>query len=244
MSFRTISKLSFKIWFLVVTAAVTSCRSTNPNQNDSRLSAPKEPVCDPADAYWENLWDDESAFFRGFEDLPDDDDSGEDGLQNKSSNNSTNMVAVPSIRFTQAVVSMVLRDGKQLADVITQLRAGGWNPAEPPLDVVRNDQGELLAIDHRRLIAAIQAGLDRVPVRIRPARSALVREELTRFRLEADLDFAGQKWTRGAFAKTWGEAALFRSANNRTFGYPDFPLNGSTKIPELRNVTCSSQGGA
>jgi hypothetical protein len=228
------------IWILPLLSfsGLTSCRSTDPNIETSRLAASAVNVCDPADAYWENLWDDESAFFRGFEDLPDDGDSS--AATEVVRDRSVTVVPLRSIRFTQAVVSMVLRDGKQLADVITQLRVGGWNPAEPPLDVVRNTDGDLLAIDHRRLIAAIQAGIETVPVRIRSAKSELVREELTRFRLESDLEHNGQKWLRGSFAKTWGEAALFRAANNRVFGHPDFPLNGSNKVPELRNVKCSN----
>lgn len=148
------------------------------------------------------------------------------------------MISLDDVRFTQAAVYHDMKDGRQISELATDLKAQGWNQECRPPDMVRSPEGFLITLDHRRLVAAKMAGLKEIPARVHPWNEPLPVEEHRRFWVGQKDGFAdterGTTYQYRQVAKNWGEAARFRSIEQRLRGISDFPLDGSFKLPELK----------
>jgi Papain fold toxin 1, glutamine deamidase len=159
-------------------------------------------------------------------------------------------VSLDDMRYSQGDVSskMSLPNGEKVPidTVVGDMRTNGFpNDAAPT--VVEHPNGELVTLDHRRLVAADKAGIKEVPAKVFSANERLPQQQILkkRFRLKTAEPITdprtGKVYHPGDVAETYGEAALIRSANQRMLRdeaghllYPDFPLEGSPKIPDIQ----------
>ena len=145
------------------------------------------------------------------------------------------------IRFSQSSVQGASDAGISIEQMAENMRTSGFLEAGAP-DVVDVPGVGYLAVDNRRVVAARQAGLTEIPVRLHhfndpldgvdPARFTLTRQ--IRRRPDGTL-FTGEGRDPIVFARntpptTWGEAALFRTANQG----PSFGIYGKLDIPTIR----------
>jgi hypothetical protein len=104
--------------------------------------------------------------------------------------------------------------------------------------MVEYPDGRIVTVDHRRLVAASQAGLEEVPATVHPASERIGKKKGKRFRL--DIGFTdpetGKVYKRWDVPSTWGEAAKFRAADQRGMGFPDFPIEGSPNLPKIKKA--------
>lgn len=151
-------------------------------------------------------------------------------------------IPLNEIKYSQGDVSRTATglDGNRVTidQAAENIRANGFDPTGAP-DVVKYPNGDLVTLDHRRLVAANRAGIEEVPAHVHLAEEPLPPQETRRFTLDKLSEpitdpRTGKVYQPGAFAKNYGEAALFRSANQRQFGFSDFPLQGSTEVPKVR----------
>jgi hypothetical protein len=115
--------------------------------------------------------------------------------------------------------------------VAQQMKKNGWDYTKDQPDMVQWKGEEYQTLDHRRLVAAKQAGLAEVGAEVHPPTEALPADQVGRFvsrRTFTDPE-TGIAYRAGQIAKTWGEAALFRAANQGA----DFPLRGSSELPRI-----------
>lgn len=177
----------------------------------------------------------------------------------------TAMVAPEEIRFTQRSVSPQTSDGIRAADLAATMRDGGWRGG--PVHGVRWGDGTLTSLDNRRLRAARDAGLERVPFCVhspserldawpqdwpadRRERNALGVDirELPDGRWVVGGDEGRIVYARGTVPQTFGEIALFRAAEQRSllpghlFGADIRPV--LLAKPELRTFEVSDAEAA
>lgn len=122
------------------------------------------------------------------------------------------------------------------------MRRSGWDPTKPRADFVEFQDGRLVTVDHRRIVAARIAGLDEVPATIHPAQEMIPQVRTPTghwagdFRLRVGFTDprTGITYQVGQTPRNWGEAVTFRSANQKVMGFPDFPLEGSFNEPQIR----------
>ena len=156
-----------------------------------------------------------------------------------------------NVRFSQKDVAPTTGDGSLTIDQLAEnMRTGGWKG--DPIDVVEfPDERGLVSIDNRRLLAARQAGLDKIPMRYHAPQEpfqvpqarideGFVLDKAIR-RVGDDLVVGGTKgeivYAKGAVPKNWEEAVLFRTANQGNLtkeGGGRFPLWGRTQEPLVR----------
>ncbi len=150
------------------------------------------------------------------------------------------MVPLDQIRYTQAAVYHDMKDGRLLSELAAELKAKGWDITKTPPQMVRMPDGFVVTLDHRRLIAAQQAGLKEVPALVHPWNEPLPALEFRRYWIGQPEGFndveRGVRYTHKQVAQNWGEAVRFRSIEQRLRGYHDFPLGGSPKLPELKGM--------
>ncbi|HEU4546614.1 MAG TPA: ParB/Srx family N-terminal domain-containing protein, partial [Microlunatus sp.] len=163
-----------------------------------------------------------------------------------------------SVRFSQKDIGGTARGGaltvEELADEYRRL---GYT--DEPIRVVELPDGTRVTLDNRRLYAARQASLSDIPVEYHPANEPFPAGEAADFVLRdkpirevgGTLVVGGSAGTivypKGAVPATYGEAALFRTANqgNIAGGGGRFPLGGRTDLPRVRPVrTAGPAGGA
>jgi hypothetical protein len=150
------------------------------------------------------------------------------------------------LRYSQADVSPTMDNGTgkkvPIDEVSAGMRRDGFPSGAAPV-VVEYQDGTRVSVDHRRLVAADKAGLEQVPAKVTPANTRLPKEEIGRFRLKLNEPITdprtGKVYPPDYVAKTYGEAAVIRSANQRLVRdkqtgellAPNFPLDGSPEIP-------------
>ncbi|MCI0526094.1 MAG: hypothetical protein L0Y56_01390, partial [Nitrospira sp.] len=163
-------------------------------------------------------------------------DYGEEAFDILEEFGSIEFIPIDEIRSSQAYVSDALKDGTPLDDLIEDLRQNGWDMKQGGIVVVEYPDGRLVAIDHRRLVAANEAAFETIPSMIKDATDTLPPEGRNRFRLEEGFEDpkTGKVYQKGEKPSTWGEAAVFRAANQRAKGFPDFPLEGSPDLPIVK----------
>ncbi len=137
------------------------------------------------------------------------------------------------IRFTQRSVSAQTSDGIAADELATLMRESGWRGG--PIHAVRWGDGSLSSLDNRRLRAALDAGLERIPVVVhrpgehladwphdwtpeRQAKNALLGEvrELSDGRWAVGGDEGRVVFESGRVPRTYGEIAVFRAADQRS----------------------------
>jgi hypothetical protein len=159
-------------------------------------------------------------------------------------------VALEDVRYSQGDVSpkMSSPSGEKVSieTVAEDMKLHGF-PKEAAPTVVEYPNGELVTLDHRRLVAANKAGITEVPATVFSANQRLPQRQIVakRFRLKTSTPITdprtGRIYHPGDVAETYGEAALIRSANQRTLRdeagrllHPEFPLEGSPEIPKIQ----------
>jgi hypothetical protein len=147
-------------------------------------------------------------------------------------------VRLEGLNYSQGDVSPTMRDGRAIEEVAVDMRENGWDGTKDPPDMVEWDDESLTTLDHRRIVAAKQAGLEEVPANVHPSNEPIDPNEAGRFQLLKNAGFTdpetGVTYLSGDEPTTWGEAAKFRAANQRVMGYPDFPLRGTPDVPQIR----------
>lgn len=175
-------------------------------------------------------------------------------------------VKLEDIHYCQAYVSDKMGDGTPIKDVIEDMKKNGWNKEKPPPDMVIYPCGKIVTVDHRRVVAARLAGIERIPANIHTADERLLKKMwkndvimvlfllenppvmsvlvwklvsylLKRFPLKKDFDHDKKNHKKGLPPETWGEAVTFRAQRQRERGYKDFALDGEAKVPEIRSST-------
>jgi hypothetical protein len=157
--------------------------------------------------------------------------------------------APSSLKFSQKDIGPTTGDARMTIEQLAEsMRTEGWKG--DALQVVELPDGTLVSLDNRRLWAAHQAGLTDVPVTYHsPAEKMppgwategfVLRNEI--YRLPDGTLAVGKKsggqlaFAAGAVPATYGEAALFRTANqgNLPSGGGRFPLGGRYELPRVR----------
>ena len=152
------------------------------------------------------------------------------------------------LRFSQKNVHHKTIDGISIEELTERMRTTGWDG--DPISVVELPDGSKVALDNRRLLAAQNADLPEMPVIYHAASEpippdvAKLRFRLTKYNIrrldDGTLVTGGTKGViihgKGDIPKTYGEAALFRTAQqgNLTGGQGKFPLWGSHDQPVIR----------
>ncbi|MBO0800421.1 MAG: hypothetical protein J2P31_16505, partial [Blastocatellia bacterium] len=147
-------------------------------------------------------------------------------------------VRLYKIRYSQARVSPEASDGTPIEVMAEYMRNNGWDHEKGYPDMVEYPDGRIVTVDHRRLVAANQAGMEEVPANVHPASEGIDRAKaIKRFKLRVRFTDpeTGRIYKRGSIPSNWGEAAKFRSANQRRMGFPDFPIEGSPDLPEIKD---------
>ncbi|MCL2930284.1 MAG: hypothetical protein MGG37_20730 [Trichodesmium sp. MAG_R01] len=83
-------------------------------------------------------------------------------------------VKLEDIHYCQAYVSDKMGDGTPIKNVIEDMKKNGWNEDKPPPDMVIYPCGKIVTVDHRRVVAAGLAGIERIPANIHKADELLV----------------------------------------------------------------------
>jgi uncharacterized Zn-binding protein involved in type VI secretion len=145
-------------------------------------------------------------------------------------------VRLDKVRYSQGDVSPNASDGTPIKVMADNMKEHGWDTKKGVADMVEYPDGRIVTLDHRRLVAASQAGLEEVPARVHPAREPIDKKTAERFKLRTKFTDpeTGRVYKRRAVPSNWGEAAKFRAANQRGMGFPDFPIEGSPKLPEIK----------
>jgi hypothetical protein len=139
-------------------------------------------------------------------------------------------------------------DGRRvpIQETIDSMRQNGWNdnPANRPT-IVEHPDGRLTTLDHRRLVAADEAGITEVPARVVQASDPVPATDAGRYRLQIDITdpSTGRSYSRGAVPDNYGEAAPVPCGESAYPGIPDFPLDGSTTDPSSAKAANRVSGG-
>ena len=158
------------------------------------------------------------------------------------------MEAPSTLRFSQKDIGGATSEGMPMEDLITSMRTEGWKG--DALQVVELPDGTRVSLDNRRLYAAQKAGLTDVPVQYHAPSEPFPQEwAAAGFELkdpirrlpDGSLVVGGKHgeiaYAKGAIPATYGEAALFRTANQGKIpGAGRFPLWGSLELPRVRPV--------
>ena len=193
----------------------------------------------------------------------------------KTETNNITHVKLEDIHYCQASVSdkmgvEVIENGRKkvkkvnIQDVIKKMKTDGWDYSQSPPDMVIYPCGKIVTVDHRRVVAARLAGIERIPANIHTADERLLIKGwvnflimgllslknppmisivvckmmfylLKRFPLKKDFDHDKKNYKKELPPETWREAAVFRAAKQREMGYEKFPLDGTAKVPEIRS---------
>ncbi len=150
----------------------------------------------------------------------------------------TEDVPIDKIRYSQDDVSPETREGQSIKELADSMRTKGFDPKEA-VDVVDWGDGEFQTLDHRRLVAAKQAELGKVPAKVHNPNEPLPSELRGRFKFGKSFTdpVTGKTYRAGALPETWGEAAMGRAAKQGK----DFPLRGGKTPPRIRRTQPQSQ---
>jgi hypothetical protein len=151
-----------------------------------------------------------------------------------------------SLRFSQKDVGATTGDGQPLQDVVRSMQTGGWKGG--PVDAVQWEDGSLTSVDNRRVLSAQNAKLNEMPVQIHDMSDPIPSDQAGRFTLKSynirqlgngELVAGGTQgqvlYRKGSIPGTWGEAAIFRGADQGNVkGAGRFPLRGTYDQPAVR----------
>ena len=168
------------------------------------------------------------------------------------------MEAPGGLKFSQKDVAPKTGDGKlTVEELADSMKKEGWKG--DPIEIVEMPDGSKVSLDNRRLLAAQDAGMKEIPVLYHsPAEPIPPAVAAERFMLkntirqlpDGTLVVGGNKggvvYAKGAVPKNYGEAALFRTANqgNLKGGAGKFPLYGRYEQPSIRQPQIPEGGGS
>lgn len=179
-------------------------------------------------------------------------------------------VRLSRVRSSQGNISENMRSGASSRDVVEAMKKHGWDYTKEPPDMVKFEgkklsigrtripvsRGHITTLDHRRIAAAREAGIKKVPARVHseydpirhnvPSRPGAAGQDVAeRFKLGRKASFTdpqtGTTYKPGTKPQNYGEAVKFRSAGQRVRGYKDFPLTGSKQFPKFDNESSASR---
>lgn len=148
-----------------------------------------------------------------------------------------------SLNFSQKDVKATTSDGMTLENLQKSMRKS-WKGG--PVDAVQWKDGTMTSIDNRRVLSAQNARLDGIPTQPHNESERLPATQQERFTLtknirqldDGSLVVAGSKgvvrYSKDSLPRTWGEAAMFRAANQGNVNGQKFPLQGSPDQPCVR----------
>lgn len=152
-----------------------------------------------------------------------------------------------TLRFSQENIGARTSDGMTIEELTENMRRGGWKGN--PLEVVELPDGSRTSLDNRRLTAAVRAGLPEVPMAVHEATDKVPKDQQARYALKKDpirklpsgeLVVGGNegvvRYPKGSLPDNYGEAALFRTADQgKVPGTGErFPLYGRMEEPRIR----------
>jgi hypothetical protein len=161
----------------------------------------------------------------------------------------TRMIEVGQYKYSQATAGKDLAEGNMSVKELTnEMKVNGWDFTKPPPKMVDMGNGEFITLDHRRLIAAHNAGLTEHPCQIVDGKSAIMANDAGRFNLSTKLKLKDYTEVEGLIGRkvdknipstlepqNYREAAIFRCAKQREMSkYKDFPLTGSSELPLIK----------
>lgn len=166
------------------------------------------------------------------------------------------MEAPTGIKFSQKDVSGLTGDKAMTIEELAESMKAGWKG--PAIDVVEMPDGTRISLDNRRLLAAQMAGIKEMPVAYHPPNESFPAERNpvdARGKAAFELDkpikrlqdgtlvVGGSKgeivYPAGYRPKTYGEAAMVRSANQGA----KFGLTGTYDQPKIRRPKTPPPGG-
>lgn len=179
-------------------------------------------------------------------------------------------VRLSRVRSSQGNISDNMRSGASSRDVVEAMKKHGWDYTKEPPDMVKFEgkklsvgriripvsRGHITTLDHRRIAAAREAGIKKVPARVHsqydpirhnvPSRPGAAGQDVAeRFKLGRKASFTDPQtritYKPGTRPQNYGEAVRFRSAGQRVRGYKDFPLTGSKQFPRFQNESSVSR---
>eukprot|EP00697_Spironema_sp_BW2_P011591 gnl/Spiro4/27336_TR13610_c0_g1_i1.p1 gnl/Spiro4/27336_TR13610_c0_g1~~gnl/Spiro4/27336_TR13610_c0_g1_i1.p1 ORF type:complete len:320 (-),score=73.96 gnl/Spiro4/27336_TR13610_c0_g1_i1:35-946(-) len=130
------------------------------------------------------------------------------------------------VRFTQDTVDNSTTGGKSLQYWINLFATTGYFKKKHQPDMVHWRSNWYQSIDNRRVYCARKANLTWIPAHVHEFDDELPVSQKTRF----PLNISSPYFTGKKYARTWGEAAVYRSICERT---PDFLAFGSTNLPQV-----------
>jgi hypothetical protein len=145
------------------------------------------------------------------------------------------------IRFSQTSVQAASEEGLSITEMADKMRTEGYKESGAP-DVVDVPGVGYVSVDNRRIVAARQAGLTDIPVKphhfnspLTVAADRFILSRHIRQRPDGSLYIGEGKPPTIVFAKdtvptTWGEAVLFRTANQGA----SFAFYGKLDLPTIR----------
>ncbi len=156
-----------------------------------------------------------------------------------------------NLRFSQTWISEKTSDNIPHDELARRIKEG-WNGE--PVDVVEWGPGDMTSLDNRRVDASIAGNTEKIPVNYHQPSEAFPKERAEYMKLKSGKEIflvngeyvlgrpAGYTgapvYKAGDAPKTWGEAIMFRAANQGEFlrgpnmGQP-FPLKGSYERPYI-----------
>ncbi|WP_251812619.1 hypothetical protein [Alkalimarinus sediminis] len=152
--------------------------------------------------------------------------------------NGPDLVNLSDIKYTQATVSIKTGDGTPVLNIASEMKLNGWDLSKGTPDLIRLDDG-FMTLDHRRLVAADWAGLDKIPGNIHGFDELLPTSftQSGRFSsFESPVAFSDlstrTSFYKGDLPETWGQAGMIRSLQQQErFG--QFPITGSSELPSF-----------
>ncbi len=150
--------------------------------------------------------------------------------------NGPTWVDLRDVRSTQATISIKTGEGVPVLNVASEMKLNGWNLSKGAPDLVRLENG-FMTLDHRRLVAADWAGLEKIPGNVHGFNEPLPlafkqSERFLSFQSPVSFSDVGTRTTfyKGDLPNTWGQAGMIRSLQQQErFGH--FPITGSGDLP-------------
>ena len=158
--------------------------------------------------------------------------------------NTTDELKFGEFKYSQSSVKPVLGDGKTTIDDLAKtMRKNGWDYSKEPPKMIDMGDGNVVSLDHRRLVAAQKAGIKKVPVQVIDGKTGIT-EALARtrnFTVSSKASLAirteigkligyGGPVPKGYVAKNYREAIILRSARQGK----GFSLTGSYDTPVIK----------
>lgn len=143
---------------------------------------------------------------------------------------SSTMVKLKDLKYSQKTAGGKMGDGTPLKQVTENMRKSGWDHSKPKPNMVKWKDRSITTLDHRRIVAAKNAGLKKVPANIHKASDPIPLSMRQQYQYKKTFTGPdGKVYKKGDYPTTWGEAAMGRSANQGK----NFPLEGSTTTPKV-----------